>query len=43
VRGEYVGFVNVKPDRLFYRGLGYGLFGASLMWGALVGVLYYLI
>jgi len=30
------------PDRLFYRGLGYGLIGASMIW-ALIVLIYFVV
>jgi hypothetical protein len=34
--------MSAMPDRLFYRGLGYGLCLSSVLWGVLVGAVYYL-
>jgi hypothetical protein len=33
----------VAPDSRFYRGLGFGLAAAGVMWAFLVAALYYLV
>jgi hypothetical protein len=33
----------VRPDRLFYRGVRYGLLAAALIWAIVGTVLYYVV
>jgi hypothetical protein len=38
-----VDFPRAQPDRLFFRGIRYGLLGAAVFWAILATVLYYVV